>query len=127
EYKKFVLKVFNSSMPSELSYKDKTIKEVVAPYNLGIICGKDRYGEYVAFDLLKQPHILIAGETGSGKSTQLRSILTTMILSKRYEELELYLSDCKKSEFNIFRKVEHVKHVYSNARDIQRMLKHIKK
>lgn len=127
EYKKFVLKVFNSSMPSELSYNYKNIQPVIAPFRLGVICGKDRQGEYIAFDLLKQPHILIAGETGSGKSTQLRSILTTMILSKRPEELELYLGDCKKSEFHIFRKVEHVKHVYSNARDIQRMLQHIKK
>ncbi|MFE4522587.1 FtsK/SpoIIIE domain-containing protein [Cytobacillus firmus] len=127
EYKKFVLKIYNTSMPSELKYNFTSVKEVIVPFRLGVICGKNRQGEYVAFDLLKQPHILIAGETGSGKSTQLRSILTTFILSKRPEELELYLGDCKKSEFHIFRKVEHVKHVYSNARDIRKMLEHIKK
>jgi S-DNA-T family DNA segregation ATPase FtsK/SpoIIIE len=93
----------------------------------GIICGKDRTGEYVSFDLLKQPHILIAGETGSGKSTQLRSIITTMILNKKPSELQLYLGDCKKSEFHIFRKVEHVQCVLSNGKEIARMLKHIKK
>src|SRR5690606_25222281 len=79
-----------------------------------------------AFDLLKQPHILIAGETGSGKSTQLRSILTTLIQSKKPSELELYLGDCKKSEFHIFKKVEHVKSVLSSGRDIAKMLKHVK-
>lgn len=127
EYKKFVLKIYNASMPSELIYSYKGIKDAIDSYRLGVICGKNRQGEYVAFDLLKQPHILIAGETGSGKSTQLRSILTTMILSKRPEELELYLGDCKKSEFHIFRKVEHVQCVHSSPRDIQKMLLHIKK
>lgn len=137
EYKKFVLKIFNSSIPSELSYNFNDIKkslgtldevkDIFIPFKLGVICGENRKGEYVAFDLLKQPHILIAGETGSGKSTQLRSILTTMILNKRPEELELYLGDCKKSEFHIFRKVEHVQCVHSNPVDIRKMLSHIKK
>lgn len=127
EYKKFVLKIYNASMPSELIYSYKYIKDTIDSHRIGIICGKNRQGEYAAFDLLKQPHILIAGETGSGKSTQLRSILTTMILSKRPEELELYLGDCKKSEFHIFRKVEHVQCVHSSPRDIQKMLLHIKK
>jgi DNA segregation ATPase FtsK/SpoIIIE, S-DNA-T family len=77
--------------------------------------------------LTKEPHILIAGETGSGKSTQLRSILTTWIMSKKPSELELYLGDCKKSEFHIFRKVDHVKCVFSNAKDIKKMLLHVKK
>ncbi|GIN72996.1 hypothetical protein J14TS2_34710 [Bacillus sp. J14TS2] len=86
----------------------------------------DRNGQYVSFDLLKQPHILIAGETGSGKSTQLRSILTTLIKSKKTSELELYFGDCKKSEFHIFKRVEHVQSVHSSARDIKKMLLHIK-
>lgn len=127
EVKRYSLKVYHTSMPSELKYNFEQIKPVIAPFRLGIICGKDKNGQYIAFDLLKQPHILIAGETGSGKSTQLRSILTTMIKTKKPSELELYLGDCKKSEFHLFRKVEHVKCVYSSARDIQSMLLHIKK
>ncbi|MBS4191722.1 AAA family ATPase [Bacillus sp. FJAT-49705] len=127
EIKKYSLTVYHTSMPSELRYNFEQIKPVIAPFSLGIICGKDRNGQYVAFDLLQQPHILIAGETGSGKSTQLRSILTTLIKTKKPNELELYLGDCKKSEFHLFRKVEHVQCVHSSARDIQRMLLHIKK
>jgi DNA segregation ATPase FtsK/SpoIIIE, S-DNA-T family len=126
DYKKFELTVYQTSMPDELIYNFKEIQPVVAPIKLGIICGKDRNGQYVAFDLLKQPHILIAGETGSGKSTQLRSILTTLIQSKKPEELQLYLGDCKKSEFHIFRKVEHVQCVLSTPKEIGKMLKHIK-
>ncbi|MED1205874.1 FtsK/SpoIIIE domain-containing protein [Heyndrickxia acidicola] len=125
--KTFKLTIYQTSMPKLLPYKFNEIKAILAPYRLGIICGVDRNGQYVGFDLLKQPHILIAGETGSGKSTQLRSILTTLIKMKRPEDLQLYLGDCKKSEFHIFRKVEHVKCVLSNPVEIRSMLKHIKK
>ncbi|MFJ5625470.1 FtsK/SpoIIIE domain-containing protein [Peribacillus loiseleuriae] len=127
DLKKYVLTIYTKAMESELTYKAKDIEEIVSPYSLGIICGMDRNGKYVALDLLKQPHILVAGETGSGKSTQLRSILTTLIRTKKPNELQLYLGDCKKSEFHIFRNVEHVQCVLSNPKDIVKMLKHIKK
>ncbi|MFP3886596.1 FtsK/SpoIIIE domain-containing protein [Priestia filamentosa] len=127
DYKRFTLTIYQTSMPKELIYQQEEIIHNIRKSKLGIICGQDRNGKYVSFDLLKQPHILIAGETGSGKSTQLRSILTTLILSKRPQELELYLGDCKKSEFHIFRKVEHVKCVLSDTKKIKEMLQHIKK
>jgi DNA segregation ATPase FtsK/SpoIIIE, S-DNA-T family len=127
EYKKFVLTHYKKSNEKILKYNFEEISAVIKPHRLGIISGKDKTGEYVGFDLLKQPHILIAGETGSGKSTQLRSILTTLIKTKKQTDLELYLADCKKSEFHIFRNVEHVKCVLSNPKDIQKMLVHIKK
>ncbi|MGM0875332.1 MAG: FtsK/SpoIIIE domain-containing protein [Bacillota bacterium] len=73
-------------MPKELIYKQEELIRNISQIKLGIICGQDQNGQYVSFDLLKQPHILIAGETGSGKSTQLRSILTTLILSKKPHE-----------------------------------------
>jgi S-DNA-T family DNA segregation ATPase FtsK/SpoIIIE len=127
DYKRFILTIYKKTMPKELIYQQKEVMQNISRFKLGIICGQDRNGQYVSFDLLKQPHILIAGETGSGKSTQLRSILTTLIASKKPSELELYLGDCKKSEFHIFRKVEHVKCVLSNVKDISEMLHHIKK
>lgn len=127
DLKRFVLTVYAASLPTELTYKVADIAEEVESHKLGIICGKDRMGRYVSLDLLKQPHILIAGETGSGKSTQLRSILTTLILTKKPTELQLYLGDCKKSEFHIFRNVEHVQCVLSSAKDVAKMLLHIKR
>ncbi len=127
DLKNFTLTVHGKAMPAELLYKEKEVIEAVANYKLGIICGMDRYGQYVALDLLKQPHILIAGETGSGKSTQLRSILTTLIRTKKPAELQLFLADCKKSEFHLFRKVEHVQCVLSKPSDIAAMLQRIKK
>ncbi|MDW7616989.1 FtsK/SpoIIIE domain-containing protein [Peribacillus simplex] len=127
DLKKYVLTIYASSMPNELIYNADEVREEVESFKLGIICGKDRNGRYVSFDMLKQPHLLIAGETGSGKSTQLRSILTTLIRTKKPSEMKLFLGDCKKSEFHIFRKVEHVQCVLSSAKDIARMLRSIKK
>lgn len=120
------LTVYNAKMPLNLSYNAAEILAQMSGHKLGVICGKDRNTRYVSFDLTQQPHILIAGETGSGKSSQLRSILTTMILAKKASELQLYLADCKKSEFHIFRRVEHVQCVYSAPSDIRRMLQQIK-
>lgn len=112
---------------NELIYSPEEIKKAITGARLGVICGVDASGEYVTLDLTEQPHILIAGETGSGKSTQIRSIVTTWILTKTPHELELYMGDCKKSEFHIFRRVEHVKCVLSKPVEIGRMLKEIKR
>ncbi|MGG3622834.1 FtsK/SpoIIIE domain-containing protein [Bacillus gobiensis] len=127
DLKRYVLTVYNADMPAVLRFDFAEIKPEIERHKLGIICGKDRHGKYVSFDLLKQPHILIAGETGSGKSTQLRSILTALILKNPPSKLRLYLGDCKRSEFHIFRKVEHVDCVLSTAVEIRDMLRHIKR
>lgn len=130
EIKTFVLSVRKPKEPGEdntLNYDFEGIKKANVKHKLGIICGVDSAGEYVTYDLTKHPHLLIAGETGSGKSTQLRSILTTLIKTKSPHELQLYLADCKKSEFHIFRKVEHVICVHSKPKDIERELKKIRK
>ncbi|QPA33439.1 DNA translocase FtsK (plasmid) [Anoxybacillus caldiproteolyticus] len=127
DLKKFVLTIYGTKMPTVLKYRYDEFKALLTPLKLGIICGVDRHGQYKIFDLAQMPHILIAGETGSGKSSQLRSILTTLILSKKPHELELYLADCKKSEFHIFQNVKHVKCVLFEPQKIQRMLHHIKK
>lgn len=121
EIKNFALTVQNSTK-KELIYNFEDIKEELKKHRLGVICGQNQSGNYITFDLTEKPHILIAGETGSGKSTQLRSILTTLIKMKRPEELQLYLGDCKRQEFHIFRRVEHVQCVYSKAKDIRNML-----
>ncbi|MBS4191960.1 DUF87 domain-containing protein [Bacillus sp. FJAT-49705] len=48
---------------------------------LPIVAGLDINGNIIVYDMVKNPHLLIAGETGSGKSTQIRSILSTLIKS----------------------------------------------
>lgn len=129
EIKTFVLSVRKPKIEGENDEMNFTIdsaKEQVKKTKLGVLCGVNSSGEWKVYDLTKEPHLLIAGETGSGKSSQLRSILTTLILTKQPSELELYLADCKKSEFHIFRRVDHVKCVYSKPKEIERMLVGIK-
>jgi DNA segregation ATPase FtsK/SpoIIIE, S-DNA-T family len=126
DVKKFTLTIYHNAFDDKVLYNYDSFHSVIKGMKLPIICGKDKNGQWRAFDLTKNPHILIAGETGSGKSTQLRSILTTLIKYKKPNELELYLADCKKSEFHIFKQIEHVKCVLSSPKDIRKMLQHIK-
>lgn len=69
--------------------------------------GYDRRGRLKTCDLSSgEPHLLIAGETGSGKSTVLRAIITNLILDKG---LKLHLIDLKRgAEFQIFAKCKNV-------------------
>ena len=87
--KTFKLSVYYADIPAELLYEYNEIASALQPHRLPIICGKGRTGGYVAYDMTEHPHLLIAGTTGSGKSTQLRAVLTTLI--KACEPLALEL------------------------------------
>ena len=59
-------------------------------------------------DLTSLPHLLVAGATGSGKSTGLASLLCGLLVAKSPEALELVLVDPKRLEFSPFGKVPHL-------------------
>jgi DNA segregation ATPase FtsK/SpoIIIE, S-DNA-T family len=124
DIKKFVLNIYHNRLTDNLIYNFDVIQHHLNG-KLPILCGKNSSGKWRSFDLTKHPHLLVAGETGSGKSSMLRNILTTLIKVKSPSELHLYLADCKKSEFSIFRNVEHVKCVVNKASDIKKMLVNI--
>lgn len=127
DLKQFYMTIYKKEFKATYNYDFDEIMKLEHDHKLPIIAGKNRHNQYESFCLTKQPHILIAGETGSGKSTQIRSILTTLIKTKKPSELHLYLADLKKSEFHIFRNVEHVQRLESNQEKIVSMLQHIKK
>lgn len=77
------------------------------PFELGLFLGINTDNEKTALDLTKAPHLLIAGETGSGKSVCLASIITSLIYKNTDEELKLLLID-KKNELSIFNKLPHL-------------------
>jgi DNA segregation ATPase FtsK/SpoIIIE, S-DNA-T family len=122
DYKKFVLTVYERGLVNELTYKYKDMQEVIKGYKVPIVCGKDRNGKWIVYDAITEPNALISGEPGSGKSTQLRSILTTLIQSKTPEELHLYLGDLKMSEFHLFKGVKHVKGLAIFPDELEKML-----
>lgn len=103
--KKLIISVYEKELQSEYPY------EVIETKNItDLVIGYGFSGKPEIVDLSECPHMLIAGESGSGKSTALRSIITTLILTKNIKDLELHLVDMKRgAEFNLFKKCEIVK------------------
>ena len=73
---------------------------------LPIVLGKDVSGEVQVVDLVKMPHILMAGATGQGKSVGLNVMLSSLLYKKRPNELKLVLVDPKKVELSLFSCIE---------------------
>ena len=107
-------------IPKTVHYDYESLQ--LEKYRLPILAGVDRNGKTIIYDMVSYPHLLIAGETGSGKSTQLRAILTTLIQALYPEQLQLYLCDMKRSEFHIFRHVRHVHGPFITVRELYTVL-----
>lgn len=81
-----------------------------APSSMAIplFLGKDCAGEALVADLTRMPHLLIAGTTGSGKSVCINSIVTSILMTKRPDEVKLILIDPKMVEMTAFSSVPHL-------------------
>ncbi len=73
-----------------------------------LLLGKDIAGYPLISDLAAMPHLLVAGTTGSGKSVCLNSIILSILLFQRPEELKLILIDPKMVEFSAFKDIPHL-------------------
>lgn len=122
DLKKYVLTVYKSSYEYPLTYNFKDISLELKGFKMPILCGKDRNGNWMIYDAITEPNALISGEPGGGKSTQLISILSTLIQCKSPDELHLYLGDLKMSEFHIFKNVAHVKDISIYPEQMAKML-----
>lgn len=124
--KRFILTVFTDKTPSVVPYSYADILPVIENMRLPIVVGQ-REREFVAYDMIPDPNLIISGEPGSGKSTQLRAILSTLILYVPDNRLVMYLGDLKRSEFHLFRRIKHVKDVAVDTKGIYRMLVKVEK
>lgn len=88
-------------------------KHRAIPLNFGI----DSNGEPFVDDLTMQPHLLIAGTTGSGKSTVLHSIALGMAFTMDPRELIMIISDTKGVEFKAFANIPHLLPQYGYCKD----------
>ncbi len=70
--------------------------------------GKSSSGEVLVSDLAAMPHCLIAGTTGSGKSVCINSIITSVLLTRRPDEVKLILIDPKMVEMAMFESIPHL-------------------
>ncbi len=75
---------------------------------LKIAMGRDATGKAVVADLVTAPHMLVAGATGTGKSTFINSLLTSLLMQHGPDTLNLILVDPKQVEMSLFAGLPHL-------------------
>lgn len=75
---------------------------------LSFIIGKDISGTPILADLTKMPHVLVAGQTNSGKSVMINTILTSLLYRNSPSDLKLILVDPKHVELTPYNEVPHL-------------------
>jgi S-DNA-T family DNA segregation ATPase FtsK/SpoIIIE len=75
-----------------------------------VFLGKDVAGKPMVVDLATLPHLLIAGRTGTGKSVCLNSIIISMLMTRRPDEVRLLMIDPKMVELSTYKSIPHLMH-----------------
>jgi len=75
---------------------------------LGFAIGKDISGDAVVGQLNKMPHLLVAGQTGSGKSVMINTLLTSLLYRNSPSEMKLILVDPKQVEMAPYEDIPHL-------------------
>ena len=75
---------------------------------LALALGKDINGDFIVGDLAKMPHLLIAGQTGSGKSVGMNGFILSMLSKNTPSELRMIMVDPKQVELGIYDGIPHL-------------------
>lgn len=96
--------------PQEVNFKEMLIQytQKAKKMQIPILLGKAINGEWVFSDLTKMPHLLIAGATGSGKSVCVNTIVMSILMNARPEEVKFLMIDPKKVELTQYSKLPHM-------------------
>ncbi|PIZ99733.1 MAG: hypothetical protein COX77_00645 [Candidatus Komeilibacteria bacterium CG_4_10_14_0_2_um_filter_37_10] len=98
---------------------DELLSETYKNFESGLIIpfGRDGFNNSHFYDLRKLPHLLMAGATGSGKSTFLNTSIISLTKKHSPKELNIILSDVKKVEFDAFQELPHLLRPIINDHD----------
>ena len=83
-------------------------KFVEAKSKVAFALGKDVAGDIVVTDIAKMPHLLIAGQTGSGKSVCINTLITSILYKAKPSEVKLLLIDPKVVELSVYNGIPHL-------------------
>lgn len=92
-----------------------TVREILESFpksmkdsKLMVVLGRDIMGKPIWTEINKTPHLLVAGTTGSGKSVCINSIIVSILMRAKPNEVKLVLIDPKKVEFAMYEDVPHL-------------------
>jgi S-DNA-T family DNA segregation ATPase FtsK/SpoIIIE len=92
-------------------------------YKLPLFLGRDTEGQPLVYDLAEMPHLLIAGRTGTGKSVCMNTIVLSLLMTRRPDQVRMIMIDPKMLEMSEYGKVPHLMHpVVNNMKKAEAIL-----
>ena len=109
--------VFLKEVLSSQDYKDSNNK-------LTIALGKDITGAPVITDLMRMPHLLVAGATGTGKSVSLNAMINSLLFKLGPDMVKMLMIDPKRIELSVYQDIPHLLHpVVTEPKDATKALR----
>jgi DNA segregation ATPase FtsK/SpoIIIE, S-DNA-T family len=99
-----------NSQPQEVGFKEmlSAYQHGGQKFHIPILLGQAVNGDYVMSDLTKMPHCIIAGATGSGKSVCINTIIMSILLNAKPDQIKLVMVDPKKVELTPYSALPHM-------------------
>ncbi len=96
--------------PQEVGFKEllHSYQQGSKKYQVPLLMGKTVNGDYVTEDLARMPHMIIAGATGSGKSVCINTIVMSILMNAKPDEIKLIMVDPKKVELTPYTRLPHM-------------------
>lgn len=96
--------------PQEVGFKDmmNSYLQGNKKFHIPVLLGQTVSGDYVMEDLTRMPHVIIAGATGSGKSVCINTLIMSILMTAKPDEIKLIMVDPKKVELTPYTRLPHM-------------------